>query len=329
MKFKITILCCFLAFAKAEFSKSQNDLENVLTDLLLISDRYVEPAAEASVMQSSAGWYNSAATLDKYKVTVALHANALAFPSSKKSFDINDSELLNLNIRDAQSTNIPTTLGGEQRTFFDFTLEGDEYEFQAFEGIDTGFLAYPFIQVGLGLWNETELIVRYSPNIKINKSDYAIYGIGVKHNLSQYFFKEERPVEIAFLTSYSLFDLNLFFDPYELRSSGNTQPLAVINGSLVDAHALLFQLVASKKYNNWTLSSGLAYNRSWIDYRLTGDDGPFLGLLNQVLEILSETQQSYKVDLGATYHFNKWDLSTQLSAGNFVNLNIGGVYRIN
>lgn len=336
MKFKVTIICCFLAFAKAEFSKSQNDLGDVLTDMLLITDRYVEPAAQASVMQSSAGWYYRAQSLDKFKVTVALHANALIFPSNKKTFDVSNDEFLNFTIRDdgtsdmpINSVTIPTTLGGEQRTFFDFTFDGDEYEFQAFEGIDTGFLAYPFLQVGVGIWQETEVILRYSPNIKIGKSDYAIYGLGIKHNLSQYLFKEDRPVELAFLTSYSLFDLNLFFDPYELRSSGNTPPLAVIDGSLVDAHAVLFQIIASKKYNNWTFSSGVAYNRSWIDYKLTGNDTFFLGTLNDVLEILSETQESYKVDLGATYHFNKWDLSTQLSAGNFINLNVGGVYHIN
>lgn len=330
MNFKVTILCCVFAFAKAEFSKSQsNELGEVLTDMLLISDRYVQPAAEASVMQSSAGWYHSARTLDKYKVTVALHANALVFPSGKKTFQINNDELLNLTIRDGESTIIPTTLGGEQSTFFDFTIDGDQYEFQAFEGIDTGFLAYPFLQVGVGLWQETELLLRYSPNIKIDKSDYAIYGIGVKHNVSQYIFKDDRPVELAFLTSYSLFDLNLFFDPYELRSDSNSQPLAVIDGSLVDAHAILFQAIASKDYGDWTFSSGVAYNRSWIDYELSGDDGIFLQTLNEVLEILSETQESYKVDLGATYHFNNWDLSSQLSAGNFINLNIGGVYHIN
>lgn len=329
MKFKVTIICCFLAFAKAEFSKSQNDLGNVLTDMLLITDRYVQPAAEASVMQSSAGWYHTAQSLDKFKVTVALHGNVLVFPENKKTFSVNNSELTNLRIRGGESTNIPTTLGGEQRTFFDFTLEGDDYEFQAFEGVDTGFLAYPFLQVGVGLWQETELVIRYSPSIKIDKSNYAIYGIGVKHNLSQYFFKEKRPLDIAFLTSYSLFDLNLFFDSYELRSSGNAQPLAVIDGSLVDAHAVLFQVVASKDYKKWTFNTGVAYNRSWIDYKLVGDDDIFLRTLNEVLEILSETQESYKVDLGATYHFNKWDLSSQLSAGNFINLNIGGVYHIN
>ena len=329
MKFKVTIICCFFAFAKAEFSKSQNDLGNVLSDLLLISDRYSEPAAQASVMQSSAGWYNSATSLGKFKVTVGLHANGLVFPSDKETFNISNSELLNLRIRDAEMTTLPTTLGGGQNVFFDFEIEGEEFEFQAFEGINTGFIAYPFLQAAVGLWQETELILRYSPSVNIDKSNYSIYGVGVKHNLSQYFFKENRPVELAFLTSYSLFDLNLFFNPYELRSSDNAQPLAVINGSLVDAHAVLFQLIASKNCNKWTFSSGLAYNRSWIDYKLTGDDSTFLELLNQVLEILSETQDSYKVDLGATYHFNKWDLTTQLSAGNFVNLNIGGVYHIN
>lgn len=331
MKLKYTMVVVFFAFAKANYSYSQTqqDLGNVLADMLLISDRYVQPAAEASVMQSSAGWYHTASSLDKFKFTVGLHANALVFPSSKKSFNISDDELINLNIRDATTASLPTTLGGEQRTFFDFTINGDQYEFQAFEGIDTGFLTYPFLQVGVGLWQETELIIRYAPDIKIDKSSYAIYGLGVKHNLSQYLFNDNRPVDLAVLTSYSLFDLNLLFDPYELRSQDNAAPLAVIDGSLVDAHAVLVQLIASKDYNKWTISTGLAYNQSWVDYELTGDDSLFLGTLNGVLDALSETQHSYKVDLGASYHFTNWDLTSQLSIGEFVNFNIGGVYHLN
>lgn len=329
MKLKITLVCFVLAFAKAEFSQSQQDLSDVLTDLLLISERYVQPAAQASVMQSSAGWYSSAKSLEKFKVTVGLHANGLAFPSSKKNFDVSNSEFINLRVRGAETASIPTTLGGEQRTFFDFSILGQDYELQAFEGIDTGFLAYPFLQAGVGLWQETELIVRISPSIQIDKSEYAIYGIGVKHNLSQYLFKGDRPVELAFLTSYSLFDLNLFFDPYELGATDTGSSLATIDGSLVDAHAILFQLIASKRYNNWTFTTGLAYNQSWVDYELSGNSNPFLRTLNQVLESLSETQHAYKADLGVTHHFNKWDLSAQFSAGEFVNLNIGGVYKLN
>jgi len=257
------------------------------------------------------------------------HANGLAFPENKKTFDISNSELRNVRIRGAESASVPTALGGDEPTFFDFTFDGESYEFQAFVGIDTGFLAYPFLQGKVGLWQETELTVRYSPRVKIDKSRYAIYGVGVQHNLSQYLFKEERPVEIAVLGSYSLFDLDLGFDPYSLRSNANNAPLAVIDSAVLDAHAVLIQLIASKDYNNWTYSAGVGYNRSWIDYKLGGSEGGFLSLFNQLLTILSERQDSYKADLGATYHFTNLDLNAQLSVGNFVNLNIGAIYKLN
>lgn len=329
MKVKITLFCLVLAFAKAELSTAQNDLSDVLSDLVIISDRYVETAAEAAVMQSSAGWYNSAKSLDKFKFSLAFHANGLAFPENKKTFDINNSELRNVRIRGAESASVPTALGGDEPIFFDFNYDGEEYEFQAFVGIDTGFLAYPFLQGKVGLWQETELTVRYAPRVKIDKSRYAIYGIGLQHNLSQYLFKEDRPLDIAVLGSYSLFDLDLGFDPYAVRSTANSAPLAVVDSAVLDAHAILIQLIASKDYNNWTFSTGVGYNRSWIDYKLGGDDGFFLNVLNDLLTILSERQDSYKADLGATYHFTNWDLNTQLSVGNFMNLNVGAIYQLN
>ena len=38
-------------------------------------------------------------------------------------------------------------------------------------------LAHPFIQASIGLWKETDLTIRYSPKIKIDASDYQIFGI--------------------------------------------------------------------------------------------------------------------------------------------------------
>jgi hypothetical protein len=56
----------------------------------------------------------------------------------------------------------------------------------------------------------------------------------------------------------------------------------------------------------------------------------FFDLFNNVLTTLSETKHSFKLDLGAAYQLTpKWNLNTQLSAGQFVNLNISSIYNIN
>jgi hypothetical protein len=181
------------------------------------------------------------------------------------------------------------------------------------------------------LWQETEVTLRIVPEVTIGKSSYAVYGIGLKHNLSQYLFKEKHNVEIALYTNYNLTDLNLKYDePLDLEPSDGGAALAIIDGSLIDFHSINAGIVASKNVDKWTFSSALNYNTSWVDYSLTGERSIFFDLFNNVLTTLSETEHSFKVDLGAAYQLApKWNLNTQLSAGQFFNLNISGVYNIN
>lgn len=307
-----------------------NDVENVLTDILFILDGFNDPAAEASVMQTGAGWFHTAKSLDKFKTNISIGISGLPFPANKKNFTVSDSDFINVAIRDGDQASIPTTLGGRGRTFFDFDIDGETYEFQAFSGLNTDFFAFPYVQGQIGLWQETEITLRVVPQITLGKSSYAVYGVGLKHNLSQYFFKEKRSLEIAFYANYNRTDLNLQYDePLDLEPSDGGAPLAIIDGSLIDFHSINAGLVASKDYKKWTFSTALNYNTSWVDYSLTGVRSLFFDLFNNVLTTLSETKHSFKVDLGTAYQLTpKWNLNTQLSAGQFVNLNLSAVYSI-
>lgn len=326
--FLTVILISLVSFKN---SSAQTDVENVLTDILFILDGYNDPAAEASVMQTGAGWFHTAKSLDKFKINVSAGISGLPFPSNKKSFTVQQSDFINLDIRDADQASVPTSLGGQQRVFFDFMIEGETYEFQAFSGLNTDFFAFPYIQGQIGLWKETEITLRYAPQITIERSSYAVYGVGLKHNLSQYLFKENRSFDLAFYTNYSLTDLNLGYDePLDLEPQDGGAPLAIIDGSLIDFHSINAGFVASKDVNKWTFSTAVNYNTSWVDYSLTGEDGIFFNLFNNVLTTLSETKHSFKVDAGAAYQIApRWNLNTQLSVGQFTNLNISGVYNIN
>ena len=307
-----------------------NDVENVLTDILFILDGFNDPAAEASVMQTGAGWFHTAKSLDKFKTNISIGISGLPFPANKKNFTVSDSDFINVAIRDGDQASIPTTLRGRGRTFFDFDIDGETYEFQAFSGLNTDFFAFPYVQGQIGLWQETEITLRVVPQITLGKSSYAVYGVGLKHNLSQYFFKEKRSLEIAFYANYNRTDLNLQYDePLDLEPSDGGAPLAIIDGSLIDFHSINAGLVASKDYKKWTFSTALNYNTSWVDYSLTGERSLFFDLFNNVLTTLSETKHSFKVDLGTAYQLTpKWNLNTQLSAGQFVNLNLSAVYSI-
>lgn len=318
----------FLALFISLFSTAQPDLNDVFHDFLIILDRYNEPAAEASTQQTGAGYYTTAKSLKEFEFAVSVGISGLPFPSSKKSFAVREDEFLNFQIRDADRASVPTALGGEKRVFFDFEIEDDQYEFQALPGLGTDFFAFPYVQGQLGLWKETELIIRYGPQITIESSDYALYGAGLKHNLSQYFQKENRRWELAFLTNINWSDFNLRYKPLALEPASGDPAIAVLDGTLIDFYSLNTGLIASRDWQSWTVSGGVIYTNSWIDYRLTGDKSQFLDIFNQVLGALSERKTSFRVDLGAAHNWSNWTLATQVSYSQFVNLNIQGVYQI-
>ncbi|WP_438969558.1 DUF6588 family protein [Nonlabens sp.] len=331
MKTFLNFSFIILILLGSQESQSQLGLNEVATDILFIIDGYNEPAAEASVMQTGAGWFHTAKSLDLFKTNIAIGISGLPFPNSKKNFTVKDSDFSNVDIRDGDQASIPTTLGGRGLTFFDFEIDGEAYEFQAFSGIRSDLFAMPYIQGQIGLWKETELTLRLVPQLVIDKSSYAVYGLGLKHNISQYLFKENRTLEIAVYGNYNLTDLNIDFEePLELAPSNGNPPLAILDGSLIDFHSINTGLVVSKDLNKWTFSTSLNYNTSWVDYSLTGEKSLFLNIFNDALTTLSATKHSFRGDIGAAYQITpKWNINSQFSAGQFVNLNISGIYSIN
>ncbi|MFD0965067.1 DUF6588 family protein [Pseudofulvibacter geojedonensis] len=325
-----------LLFFVGSFSFSQTfnaDLGRTLDDLIFLSGEYVSPAADASMYQATSSWYSTAKSLDKFQVEVSVHANALYIPNNKKSYTISNSDFSSFEIRGGDdSVVIPTALGGGNSTFFDFTLDGEDYEMQAFEGVDQEVLAHPFLQASVGLWKETDLTVRYSPKVKIDVSDYQIFGLALKHNLTQY-NRKENSVEVAVLLSYSKFDLDLFFNEFRLESSNpqpGEEPIATVDSVIVDASSWLFQFIASKEFGKFELHSSLGLSRNQFNYELGGKDSLILSLFNLSLEELEETTTNFKGDVGLNYHIgNKYYISSMFTIGEFPNVNLAFHYKIN
>jgi len=325
-----------LLSASLGFSQSFNqDAVAVLSDVVLLSKGFVSPAADASVYQSSSAWYSSAKSVGKFKVDFSIHANVLPIPNKQKSFKVANTDFQKLEIRGgAQSASIPTALGGDTKTFFDFQIGGQDFEMQAFEGVNESFLAHPFMQGSVGLWKETDVSFRYSPKVKIDVSDYQIIGGAIKHNLTQYVRKEgnDKGVEVAVLLSYSKFDLDLFFDEFKLEATNpqpGSTPLAVINSIIVDADSWLLQFIASKECKKFEFSGSLGLTRNNFQYELGGNDGAFLNSFNRALVALDEeNEMEFKGDVGINYHFKKFYISSMVSIGKFANCNIALHYKI-
>ena len=328
--------CIAFLFLFPMIAAAQNtyldDVEDFLTDMLLLSNKYVSPAAEAAVYQSTGSWYSSAKNLDLYQVDLSLHINALPVSNVQKSFTVSDSDFIVLDIRDAESAQVPTALGGDTSVFYDFTLGEDNYELQTFEGASQQVFYYPYLQGSIGLWGQTELTLQYVPEVKIDASGYQTFGGAIKHNISQYWLgdnKDSQALEVALQMAYSLFDSKIFFDGFEVTSTDQNQAaLAVINSLTVDANAITANLIASKRVDRFEFVGAFAVSANKFTYTMGGEGDFLLGLLNDAFTALEDTSFMMRGNLGVNYHLDNWYVASNIAIGRFVNTNVSVHYKL-
>ena len=330
------IPCIAFLFLFPVITAAQNtyltDVEDFLIDMLLISNKYVSPAAEAAVYQSTGSWYSSAKSLELFEVDVSLHVNALPVSNAQKSFTVNDSDFIGLDIRDAESAQVPTALGGETSVFYDFTLGEDNYELQTFEGANQQVFYYPYLQGSIGLWGQTEVTLQYVPEVKIDDSGYKTFGGAIKHNISQYWLgdnQDSQALQVAVQVAYSLFDSKVFFDGFEVTSTDqNQEALAVINSLTVDANAVTGQLIASKRVNKFEFVGAFAFSQNKFTYTMGGDGDFLIGLLNDAFTALEDNSFMMRGNIGVNYHMHNWYVASNITIGKFLNTNFSVHYKL-
>lgn len=340
MRIKILLILSFMgSFSSLNSQTALQDIELILTDMLLISERYVAPGADGAAYQATSGWASTAKSLDLFQIDVSVHMNALFIPNRRRSFTVRNDDFNALRIRGGETTTIPTVLGGDTSTFFDFEIGGEPNEFQAFEGVNENQLFHPFIQASVGLWKQTDLTVRYSPNIAISDTEYGIFGLGVKHSISQYFQngleeseeKIKNPLEVAVQVAYSRFNSGLSFDPFQIDGPDGEEgvpPLLLVNQLDVMLNSWSFQAIGSKRYHNFEFFGGVGVVLNDAQFVMNGEPGLVLALLNNLLQGLDASRTVVKGDIGVNYHLGDFYVSNAFTFGEFANYNLSVHYKI-
>ncbi|WP_299156648.1 DUF6588 family protein [uncultured Christiangramia sp.] len=319
--FKIlTLILAFFGSGKAHAQLVPAEGQEIIDDLLFIADGFATPAAESAAYQATASWFTSAKALEPWKVDVSLHANALFVPSSKKEFTINNNDFSNLTISGGSNAAVvPTAFGSDTDVMFNGNFLGQEFAFQAIEGIDTGALMYPFAQVSVGLPLGFQLGVRALPALEVSGSEFSTYGIGLKHNLSQYFGRRrtrDDDLEVAAIVAYDIFDVKYEFEQISVPNLLNLNLIDVSSG------VWMAEVMASKKYENFEIFGALGVAQSDFKYEF-GGSGLALDLVNSEISRLNDSQAQFKGDIGFNLYFNSFKVSTMATAGKYVNLNVG------
>lgn len=317
-------LLCGGTVAAQSTSEVLTQMGHLIDDALFYSDKYITPATDAAIYQASSGWVTTPKKRELWDVAIGVHTNIFFTPNRDRTFVINNSDLSFFSLENGTSATVPTAVGNKDQVYLTGQLGDSEVRLKTPQGINRDVVAYPYLQGSVALWYGTELIAKYSPKVQLKRSNYQVYGVGLKHNISQYFKKlEEKNFSLSVLAAYSKEDVNVEF--LNVQTDYGTLGIDAING-LVDTWQ--FQMNGAKAWGNFELMGGFIVNTSNIEYRVSGERGsvedilPLQDVLNKRLEEIYKTRVNYIGEVSAAYKIGKFNVQSILAFGKFVNTNL-------
>ncbi|QSE97682.1 DUF6588 family protein [Fulvivirga lutea] len=304
MKFKVGLQSAIftLTFVCISFlAKSQDDIEGLLLagveDANTLAEGYIEPFMNSFSTGLTGGWYSSGKTHKPLGMELLITANSVFIPSDDFFYSPN---FINADYADPDVTRSPTVFGpenGEPQYRYDVDVNGQNFSgtFDAPPGIGLKenfpmeAIPVPMAQLGIGIYKNTDLKIRWTPKIDIgDDGEFKLLGFGIMHDVKQHIpGLKNIPFDLSALIGFT--DMSL---EYDLASAtANNSPDASIsttNGkSTFDVNAWTIQGIISKKFSVISFYGGLGYNivnsslKLSGDYDITYDDG-----VNQEIETI-------------------------------------------
>lgn len=331
----IGLVCYLFLMSNKAMSQSTQTLEQIgylLDDALFFSDNYITPATDAAVYQSSSNWVTTPKKKNLWDVALSLHTNVFFVPKSDRNFTISNTDFSFFSIENATSAVVPTALGNEAQVWLVGQLDDGQNQnlvrLKTPEGINQETVIYPYLQGSIGLLYGTELVAKYSTNVKLKKAQYQVYGLGLKHNFSQYFKRiEAKNIYFSGFVGYSKEDIT--FDFLDVQTDFGNLGLNEISG-LVDTWQLQFNV--SKSWKKWEVMTALIANTSDFKYEVGGPKGeietliPFQALVNKKLEEIYKTKTNVIGEVSCRYQISKIYIQSSIAFGKFVNSNFSIQY---
>lgn len=332
LDFKTFILgICFLSSLNAGAQSVSIDpaIGYLVLDAIYFTDKYISPAADAAVYQASSSWVNTPQKSDLGDFTIGIHLNTFIVPNADRSFRIDNTKLNFFQIDGQDSALIPTALGSDEFVVLKGVLDGSDVVLESPEGIDREIVMYSYVQGSLGVGYGTEVIAKFAPKITLKNIEYQVYGVGLKHSVSQYFNKiEAKNVFFSVLLAYAKEDLTVNF--LDVETQYGNLGFNSLNG-LVDTWQL--QISGSKKWDKFEFSSGLILNTSSFEYKVKGEKGqieeivPLRSVLTGQLRSIAKDTFNCIGEISGRIDFNHFFIQSTLAFGKFVNSNISLQYK--
>ena len=261
MNFKSLLFFLIFPF----FCWSQSGFESILlaveSDSKKLFQGYMSPLMKGAIYSSNGGWFNSAKVHKKLGVDLSLRLNASFVPSADQFFSISNLEYITSKVDD-----LPTIIGSNRQEDLIITIPSNgilpemKTTIKAPRGIRSklplGAVPAPVLQLGIGIPFDTEIIIRYSPEYHRKGIDMSLKGIGIKHNLLQYFGPIDKlPLNVSALASFSKMKIDYDIQSFSsINGSGQVAQFSLNNYNLLLLSSL--DLMVVNFYTGFGLSGG-------------------------------------------------------------------------
>jgi hypothetical protein len=238
----------------------------------VLIDNYLKPMGfDISVLPNN-GWYNTAKTHKKWGFDLSVSVNSIFVSNENKryAFPSGLTGLSYLGTSESPSSDIPTAYGQESE-FPQFNITSGANGGVSFRGPDgfdpesTYFVdaqLIPTIQGGLGIFKNTDLRFRFTPQVTISSVKYGNWGVGLMHDIKQYITGE----------SDNKFALSLFLGYTQVNGTVDLGGIYSGNGQegKVVASGFTGQAVISKEIGILTLYGALGYDMGKTNIKING-----------------------------------------------------------
>ena len=334
-RFKKVLLLCIISVPFWAHAQDENDLEEFLQagpkDASKLMNAYLNPVIEGLSYGFNGGWYTTAKAHKTLGFDISVSFNAVFIPSSKNYFRPADLQLETAQLISPSSGNAPTIAGPDDETTYSIDVNNDnqpEGQFFGPEGLDfketfkiSGVLA-PTAQIGLGIYKNTDLKIRWIPEVTSGDTKIKLLGFGVMHDIKQHIPGIKiLPFDISVIVAYTnIKGETPMADPDLPPIAGDTSPQEM----LFNMNAWLFQAIISKKLAIFTFHGGIGYNTIATDSDVKGSyilPGYPQGVRNPVS--LRFKNNSMRISAGVRMNFGPIFLNGEYTLQEYSTVSVG------
>lgn len=272
---KTFTLASALIASQAAWAQTGEELVTFLTagkdDAAKLTNAYFTPAVEGISYGLNGGWYTTAKAHKTLGFDFSLSLNAVGIPSSKNFFSPNDLGLQTVTLVNSTDGKAPTMVGPDQKNTYALkanpstTFDGPGgLDFKGNIGVSG--VVMPTATLGIGIYKNTDLKIRWMPEIKPGESRIKLIGFGVMHDVKQHIPGiKYLPFDLSMVVGYT-------------RVSGATNVSGKFDSGTDSRpqevnyvfNAWLVQALISKKISVVTFYGGIGYNTVKATTDITG-----------------------------------------------------------